>query len=269
MGTVLRKRRARGALTVGFVVGVGAAVGCGPDRVELQALPPEVEALNDVYNSPTGTVPSPAMVPIVQLEDTLDRLAQSHLVDLTAQALVRLHDRVQEGGLAVDPTRQPKKHWPRITGTVTITSTCRGWDPSVTIPNPADGTIQLVAQFDGSVLQRTVLGTATNCRGRLDVPNGPSLNVFLNGTMALFLEGPLPANLDQATYLMGWSGTLGTSTAMADVTFDFRIVPPLLEVRVPVDDGDIIGSVGGGGGVTLRGANGTFACSVQTFECAM
>jgi hypothetical protein len=267
MGTLLRrKRRARGALAVGVLAGVGAAIGCGPDRVEVQALPPEVEALNDVYDTPTGTVPASAMQQIQALQQTLDTLAQSHLVDVVDQSLVRLRERAQEGGLTPDPSTRPTEHAPRITGTVTITQTCRGWDPAVTIPNPADGTIQLVAQFDGSVLQRTILGTATNCRGRIDVPNGPSLNVFLNGSIALFLEGPLPANAEQATFLMAWSGTLGTPNAMADGSFDFRVVPPLLEVRIPVSDGDIIGAVGAGG-VTLRGANGTFGCSLQTFEC--
>jgi hypothetical protein len=265
MGSVLMQR---GAPALGFVVAAAAALGCGPSGVEVQTLPPEIEALNDAYDAPTGTVPPSAMQPILALQATLDTIARSRAVDLVDRALGSLRTRVQEGGLATSPLTTPKKDWPIISGFVTITQTCRGWDPTSTAPNPADGTIQLVAQFDRSVLQRTILGTASGCRGRVDLPGGSSLNVFLDGAIALFLQGPLPANGGEATYLMSWSGTIGTASSQVQTSFDFRVTPPLLEVRVPVADGDVIGSVSSAGQVTLRGANGTFGCSSATFECA-
>lgn len=268
MGPVLRaRRRARRAVTVAFVVGVGATVGCGPSEPEVQQLPPEIVDLAAVYDAPTGTVPAFAQTQIAELQQELETIRESDIVRLVSSALVNLHDRVQEGGLATDPTIQPKEDWPRIDGSVTITRICRGWDPAVTTPDPANGTIQVIAQFNGSVLQRTVLGTFSSCRDRIDGPGGTGVNVFLNGTLAIYLQGPLPAAAVDASFLLGWSGTLGTEAAQANATFDFRVVPPQLEVRIPVADGDIIGSVGGNG-VTFRGANGTFACSAETFDCA-
>jgi hypothetical protein len=256
MGNVLR---------IGAALAAGAvlAVGCGPSRVEVQALPPEVQALNDVYDAPTGTVPPQAMQQILELQQTLDLVSDARVV---SRPLVGLRNRVQLGGLATDPATIPGKDRPLINASVTVTQTCVGWDPASTTPNPDDGTIEVFSQFVGSVLQRTILGTASSCRARADLPGSSTLNVFLDGTFSLFLQGPLPADESQAAYLMAWNGTIGTASAQAQTSFDFRVVPPQVEVRIPVADGDIIGSVGANE-VTLRGANGTFGCSFTTFEC--
>ena len=152
-------------------------------------------------------------------------------------------------------------------GSVVVDRVCRGWDDTSTTPDAAtNGSIQLTAVVDGSRLQRTVWGTASACRGRVDVANAATVHAFLDGTLAVYLEGPLPTSVTDADFIVGWSGTLGTEQAQTMMSFDFRIVYPQIEVRIPVADGDIIGSIGADG-VSLRGSNGTFGCSLETFTC--
>ena len=151
---------------------------------------------------------------------------------------------------------------------MTLNRICQGWDDTSTTPNPADGSIQLTAEYQASLLQRTVFGTATACHGRVAVTNSATVHVFLDGTIAVYLEGPLPTDASQVDFIMGWSGTIGTETTQVSSTFDFRIVSPQIEVRIAVPDGHIIGSVGANE-VSLRGTNGTFGCSLQTFTCGL
>ena len=144
-----------------------------------------------------------------------------------------------------------------------------GWDDTSTTPNAADGSLQLTAEYQASVLQRTVWGTATACHGRVDVANSATVHAFLDGAIAVYLEGPLPTDASQVDFIMGWSGTIGLENgAQTSGSFDFRIVSPQIEVRIAVPDGHIIGSVGTNE-VSLRGTNGTYGCSLQTFSCGL
>jgi hypothetical protein len=52
------------------------------------------------------------------------------------------------------------------------------------------------------------------------------------------------------------------------LSFDFRVVYPQIEVRVPVADGDVIASVGLDG-VVFRGANGDFSCPLTQSTCTV
>jgi hypothetical protein len=66
---------------------------------------------------------------------------------------------------------------------------------------------------------------------------------------------------------MAFDGTVGTErTGMRAIDFDYAFNQGQIEVRIPVADGVIIGSVGLSG-ITLRGANGTFGCSRETRTC--
>jgi hypothetical protein len=266
VGRVLRRRGARRALAAGVVAGLAALVGCGPSGAALQALPPEIQATAAVYDAPTGTVPASAMQQIAELQQIVSTIRQSHAVDVASQALAKLHDRVQEGGLPTDPTTTLAKNHPVIAGSITVTRICRGWNDAVTTPDTTNGTIQLIAQFDRSTLQRAILGTATRCHERIDLPGGGTAHVFLDGAITLYIEGPLLPDASRDTYLMAFDGTIGTEASTVDAAFDFRVAPPQLEVRIAVADGDIIGSVGATE-ASLRGANGTFGCSFDTFQC--
>jgi hypothetical protein len=263
VGAVLARRGALAGAAAAAVV-----AGCGPSRVELPPIPMEIVAVQATYENPTGTVPVDATVPIAALEATLATLAATHLPDIVSSMLASLGGRVADSGLPTDPVTTPKKNRPVIVGSVVIDRVCRGWDDTSTTPDPANGAIELNAQYQSGILQKVVWGTATACRDRVTIANDVMVHAFFDGSLALYLEGPLTTNTGQATYLAGWSGTIGTEGAQVMASFDFRIVPPQIEVRIPVADGDIIGSIGLNM-VTLRGANGTYGCSLQTFTCAL
>jgi len=261
VGALLAKRGALAAAAL-------AAAGCGPSRVDLPPIPMEIVATQAIYENPTGTVPSDASGPIADLQTKLATIDDTHLGDIVGSLLSSLRARADGSGLPTDPLTTPRKHRPVIVGSVTLDRTCRGWDDTSTTPDPANGTIEVTGEYQSGSLQKVVWGTATTCRDRVAVTNNLSVHAYLDGSLAVYLEGPLASDPSQATYLAGWNGTIGTESAMANVMFDFRVVPPQIEVRVPVADGDVIGSVGLNM-VTLRGANGTYGCSLQTFTCQL
>jgi hypothetical protein len=220
------------------------------------------------YDNPTGTVPVAAMPQIQDFEQRLDTINATQLPATIASVLEGLRVRAAASGLATDPVTTPKKNRPVTAGSIVLERTCRGWDDSSTTPSPANGAIEVTAEYQASILQRTVWGTATTCHERVSGSNGASVHTFFDGTIAIFLEGPLASDPSQISFLMGWNGTIGTEGLQASSAFDFRVVPPQLEVRVPVADGSVIASVGGNG-VLLRGANGTYGCSLVTFVCSL
>jgi hypothetical protein len=228
----------------------------------------ELASVQAIYESPTGTVPVDAIAPIADLQRKLDTIDSTHLGDIASNLLSSMRARLVGSGLPTDPVTTPKTHHPVIIGSVMLDRVCRGWDDTSTTPDDANGAIDLTAEYQSSVLQKVVWGTATACHERVDVTNGLTVHTYLDGALGLYLEGALESDPSQARFLVGWNGTLGTEAAMAAVDFDFRVVPPQVEVRLPVDDGDIIGSIGANM-VTLRGANGTYGCSLQTFTCAL
>jgi hypothetical protein len=228
----------------------------------------ELVSVQAVYENPTGTVPVDAAAPIADLQAKLATIDSTRLGDILSNLLASLRARLDGSGLPTDPVTTPRKHRPVIVGSVTLTRTCRGWDDALTTPDPANGTIDATGEYQSGMLQKIVWGTATMCRDRVDLPGNLTVHTFLDGSIALYLEGSLKSDPTQASYLAGWNGTIGTENATASVAFDFRVVPPQIEVRIPVADGDIIGSIGANM-VTLRGANGTYGCSLQTFTCQL
>ncbi|HVU50912.1 MAG TPA: hypothetical protein VHL80_09515 [Polyangia bacterium] len=263
MGALLARHGALAAAAVS-----AAAAGCGPSRVDLPPIPMEIVAVRSSYESPTGDVPADAVAPLAALQSRLATLDATHLGDVVSTLLASLRQRLDGSGLPTDPATTPREHRPIIVGSVTLDRTCRGWDDARTTPDPANGTIEVTGEYQSGMLQKVIWGTATTCRERVDVANGAAVHAYLDGSLAVYLEGALASDPTQASYLAGWSGTIGTENATASVTFDFRVVPPQLEVRIPVADGDVIGSIGANM-ATLRGANGTYGCSLQTFTCEL
>jgi hypothetical protein len=230
----------------------------------------EVVAVQAEYENPTGTVPPSAIDQITELESKLATIESTRIADVVRRLLDSVRQRLVANGLATDPAARPNKpQRPVIIGSVTVTRTCRGWDDTSTTPDPANGSIELTAEYQSSILQAVVWGTATSCHERIDVTNNVTVHPFFDGSVAVYLEGPIQTDPTQSSFLVGWNGTIGTEmTGQASASFDFRVVPPNVEVRLSVPDGHIIGSVGANG-VQLRGTNGTFGCSLQTFTCSI
>jgi hypothetical protein len=269
MGAVLTAGAARAARSLAAAAALaGAASGCGDTHATVPPVPMEAQSVAAEYDMPTGTVPIDAATEIGVLQQTLATIADTDIVDVGDEVLLSLRDRLHDADLTVDPAAQPRAHRPLVRGAITIDRTCRGWDDTSTTPEPSvNGALQIVGEIDGSMLTRTVFGTASMCHERITVADGTTVHTYLDGTLVFFLNGPLPTSASNAQFVMVWMGTIGTeATGQVTVSFDFRITNGQIEVRIPVADGSIIGSIGVNG-VSMRGANGNFACSVQTLTC--
>jgi hypothetical protein len=256
-----------GRFLVAFVACL-ACLGCGPSHALVPSPPTDVQALAAEYDDPTGTVPVQAMAQIEELQQDVGTIDATGFISVVGDLLAAVEKRVADSGLPTDPLAQPKKHRPVISGSITFTRTCKGWDDASTTPDPANGSITATVVFQNGVLQRTIWGTATTCHERVPGPGGTTIHALFDGTLTVYLEGPLESDTAKGTYLVVWSGSIGTQAASVPLAFDFRVVPPNVEVRIPLGDGSIIGSIGSSG-VSLRGANGTFTCSADTFTCIM
>jgi hypothetical protein len=266
VGAVLRRNgAAAGAVAVALL---GVAAGCGTPSVTVPPAPAEVQSIAAEYDNPTGTVPVSAMQQIEELQQTLETINSTNIGAIVSNSLVNLRKQLAANGLALDPVTTPKRHHPVIVAVITANRTCRGWDDASTTPNAADGTFDLTATYQHSMLQRTIFGTATACHDRITVTDDMMAHVFFDGSVGVFLEGPLMSDPTQAEFLMTFSGTIGTEATQAPADFDFRVIPPQVEVRIAVADGSVIGSFGTNE-VTLRGKNGTYGCSLVTFTCAL
>jgi hypothetical protein len=254
-----------GAVAVALL---GAIAGCGTPSVTVPPAPPEVQSIAAEYDNPTGTVPVSAMQQIEELQQTVDTINSTNIGAIVSNSLVNLRRQLVANGLALDPTTTPKKHHPVIVAVITANRICRGWDDASTTPNAADGTFDLTVTYQHSELQRTLFGTATACHDRITVTDDMMAHVFFDGSIGVYLEGPLRVDPTQASFLMTFSGTIGTEASQTSADFDFRVIPPQVEVRIPVADGSVIGSLGANE-VTLRGKNGTFSCSLVTLTCSL
>lgn len=258
---------------LGRLVGAGfvaVALGCQPqaDLLQLPPVPSDLQEVAAQYVTPTGTVPANAQAQIDEVGLELDLLRETGLAEYIADRLVELRTRLEASGVSTGPDDRPSIDRTTIDATARLDRTCRGWDPASTTPDTANGSVQLFAKIEANALTRLLWGTASACRERIPVAGGVAVNPYVDGSLAIYLEGPLPTSLRDAHFIVAFDGTLGTERlGQTPVSFDFRVTGLQLEVRVPVPDGVIIGS-GGLLEVTLRGTNGTFSCSRRTKVCS-
>jgi hypothetical protein len=256
VGAPLRRHSSRFAILI--------AVGCAPTSVDLPPVPARLATVAAEYDLPTGTVPARAAAALAELQQKSAVIAESHLPEIFTDALVLLRTRLRRGGLPVDLAASDR---PPYNAYARIDQTCRGWDERSTVPDPvANGRIELTAEVRATQIERTIWGSAAACRGRVDIADAASVHAYLDGTLGVYLFGPLPRRASEARFLVQLQGTLGTEQRQAPADLDFRVLYPQVEVRVAVPDGHVIGVVSGGG-VTLRDSNGVFDCSLETDTC--
>jgi hypothetical protein len=245
------------------------ALGCQPeaDLLELPPVPSDLQEVAAQYDAPTGTVPADAQAQIDEVAREIDLLRETAFVDYITQRLVGVRERLEESGISTGPDDHPYIDRTTLNATARLDRTCRGWDDASTTPDPANGAVQLFAKVESNNLTRLLWGTASACRDIVPVTDSVAVHPYFDGSVAIYLEGPLPTSLGDAHFIVALDGTLGTERlGNTAVSFDFRFDSPQLEVRVPVSDGVIIGS-GGLNEISLRGTNGTFGCSRETHVC--
>jgi hypothetical protein len=255
--------RRRGILICAFAL----VLACGPE-VEIPRPPIDAAPIAAIYVQPTGTLDPSRFGPLfVAVAERRAASEGARLADVVTDVLVRLGERLQAGGFPTNP-RERTRDLSRLNGFVTLEQICAGWDTSVAEPDVRDGSVSVTATVKSGSLARTVWGTAVECRARVPIGDFVIVNSFLNGDLWIYLENGIPTSIEDARFIVGFAGTLGGEPDVTRVTlsFDLRYVHPRTEVRVPVDDGDVIVTfVSEGLGVRAR--NGTFACTNEPPAC--
>lgn len=260
------------------VLAIGTSA-CGPEAVDFPTPPlaEETMAMVQAYDMPTGTLDTARVTQVAEeVRARIDELDIDWLPEVMSRVLVRLQERFDAGGLPDDPEAPPDSDRGDITAVVEVLRVCPGWiDPPPDTPDELEnGSIRLTALVDHTRIERLLWGTATDCRWRLDLTDGmalsravdPTINAILDGTLILYLYGALPREGGNAAFFMRFTGELGREEMVRQLSFDFRVLRGQIEVRHPVEDGDVI--VGFGlGTFSLRGKNASYTCDLATLSC--
>jgi hypothetical protein len=246
--------------------------GCGDEEQMTLPTPPDLTGLEQEYAAPTGTVaPDEVACLAQQAQKRLDDDELPFVRQLMTDALDALRRRIDASGLPTDPAEPIDSSDARLRGVVTVERICRGWDSSVTTPDPAtNGTIVLNALYaDG--LKPVIWGQATGCRGPVAIGPAPFANIYLDATLEFYLYRGLRAGGD-TSFLLKLNGEVGTDQSRHAVDWDFRWSTASLDVRVPSRDGEVIAAVDEQGRVELHGRDGmvsvydpaTMTCTTQS-----
>lgn len=274
MGGLVNARRGSSLLVPACAIG---AFACGPDvDYPTPPLAEETKAIVATYDQPTGTLDVARLDQIAEdVRVRVDELGVDWLPELMSDVLVRLRERFNAGGLPEDPSAPPDSDRAEIKAVVELSRVCSGWSDPPEAPNATvNGSIEMTAIVEKTQLEREIWGTATDCRQRLTrsgtvIPSGGldlAVNGQLDGTWILYLGGPLPTQGRDAEFFMSFAGELGLEGRLRPLTFDFRVIDGQVQFRHPVDDGDIIVSVGLGS-FSLAGQNATYQCDLAKLYC--
>ena len=253
---------------VSFVLG---GAGCIENlSIPTPPMQSETQAIAASYDMPAGSLDvSNVQGTLDTINATIPNLALDWLPSYAEGLLSDLDSRIKDSGLPDNPDASRETHGFVLSAVVNVNRVCMGWDDP---PGPPDavqnGTIVLTAVVQSGRLVPESWGTATACKLTLTVLNGAITgNATLDGTVILYLLGPLPTGSSDARFLLTFNGTLTVGNQTLNSSIDFRVFDGVLAFRLPVTGGDIVVEVGTGSSVTLRGSNGTFLCDLKARSC--
>lgn len=258
-------------LIAATAVGVAALTlgACAPDDLELPA-PPPMDDVVAAYDNPTGTIDTARLDQVrADAQARVDALPLDWLPELVSGLAARLRERLSGSGLATNPGIVPDDERPIIDAVARVHHVCKGFADPPGPPAPAqNGTLDLTAVVEDGRLRRVIWGTGAACHQSVDVGERVTVDAVVDGTLAIYLLGSLPTGLADAQLLVSFTGTAGVMNERVPQigSFDFRLQNGVLEVRVPVSDGEIIVGVGSGM-LTLRGRNATYSCAPAAGTC--
>jgi hypothetical protein len=230
----------------------------------------ETQAIAADYEMPSGTVD------IAQVQSTLDAinlklpdLNLDWIPNFAADLLSSINHRLDQSGLPDNPDASTETHHFVLSAVVDVHRICEGFDDPPGPVDAANGSIQATAVVDDGRLQPEVWGIATGCKTSLALFGNPTLNgnATLDGTVIIYLLGPLPTSISNARFLFTFNGQIGIGNQTGSSTIDFRVFDGRLDFRIPVSDGNVVVEVGTDSSVTLRAANGTFVCDLSALSC--
>ncbi len=235
---------------------------------------PDMSALTAVYEAPNGT-----------FDEAVVKAFEADLIARVPLAL-KLGLDVEVGGTADgaveasdDPEGQTQATWPEAqtqatdegsliqgSGFIVVTRICDGWE-SPPKADKANGTMVLNLGFTDDGLDPVIWGTVTDCKyvfdgsqvslGGVGSDNDGEVRLRVEGKQ--IKENPMLFDVDLEAVIDG---------APSHVDFDFRILPDgSIEMRSPVPDGSIIGSVKDSTLIEVRAQNGVFVCDIPAGKC--
>lgn len=250
-----------------------AAGGAGcVSKLEIPTAPmqAQTQAIAALYDAPTGSFgAADVQSTLSSVSAAVPALALDWLPNYAAGLLTALEDRIRSSGLPDNPDATVQTDYFILSAVVGLNRICLGWDVP---PGPPDavqnGSIALTAVVENGRLLPESWGTAAGCKLNLMLLNGSAMgNATIDGTVILYLLGPLPSSDSNARFLFTFDGTLTMGNQTLNTSMDFRVFDGRPAFRLPVSDGDIIVELGAGSAVTLRASNGTFRCDLSARSC--
>lgn len=175
-----------------FAIIAGLFVGCAP---ELNLAPaPELEPELSAFASPTAVVIPEIMDSVDEaLVSTREDLEQStffeQVVDLVVEVQETLYNDQGELDLGGRTFATP-------TGGITVDYICDGWsDPPPTVPDPANGSIQINMRLSEGNIAPLVWGSVEDCRYSVQ-PANRTLEASYRGEVSIFFIDPLTDGVD-------------------------------------------------------------------------
>jgi hypothetical protein len=246
------------ALACAAVAGLAVAA-CASQDLQLPT-PPDVESLRRVYDSPDGTIDErSAAEALLVAQKALRVLERVDAGSLLASALAALPSRFTGDGLPLGTGGYSA----RASGVVTVHRACDGWRSAPGYP----GSLDLTGVIHESRFFGEVWGHAGLCKQTQTVLGVP-IDVSIDGDVALWMDDPTTRDLTEHRWLVSVSGAITAGAFMLGGPTDFRVGRDTLEVRVQRADTTSVIVALGATGFTLRAANGTFGCNLQTYECS-
>jgi hypothetical protein len=231
----------------------GACIEQPPKEVEEPPAPPDMSALVAVYDSPNGTFDTDAAAAVLDsARSRADQIARLGIDALLLGLVQDAVDALSEAGNAA-----------RGEGYLDAERTCAGWQQQ---PEPAEGhgRIELTVGFREQRVDAVAWGQAIACEyladGRRVLLYGSSGSVAGDVRLS-FGESVAFEQIATRAVLLDLDATAEVDGRPEPADLDFRIdsATSLLELRMAVDDGDVIALAYDGTINGVRAANGVFA----------
>jgi hypothetical protein len=259
-----------------LVVGILLTVGCKKEFNNQKPTPPDMSALVQAYQQPSGNFDAQAVDSITNyLEMNLERLLA---LGLKEAMIDELTDAVREGDLA--PTDAKLAVPPGVgvqslegQGFLEVARICNGLKDPKEADLAANGKLDLVVNFTERGVDPVAWAYLKDCVYMVDglpVKMGAGtqsgigdIRIFVGNNITVDRMGLEPLILD-----IDITVAFGTDPAIP-LRLDTRYVPQTkqFELRIPLAQGDIIAVTSGKDLVGVRAANGDFDCDVVGRVC--
>jgi hypothetical protein len=250
------------ALTVCVPVAL-IVVGGGCTPATEVPTPPDLASTASIYDAPTGTIDASNLSSFLgkatselSLVDSADPIAFLSAISSTISSQLST-DSLPENDAPVTSAIE-------VDAVLTVNQTCLAWESSIPIDANANGSLSIRTVIDQSVLSRVLWGTASHCRLTAAADEGGT-DVSVDGAIGLYRYDSLSTDPANAEFLVRVDGTISSASDVV-AALDFRISPDLLEIRVPLESGDVIALLKSGK-IGVRAANGTFWCDDASSTC--